>query len=65
MAVEKVADYGSNLIKEGDTVLMHSYSSTLMGIFKSRLEIKGVNFKLICTESRPLRESRNACKCFN
>ena len=59
MAVEKVADYGSNLIKEGDTVLMHSYSSTLMGIFKAARN-KGVNFKLICTESRPLRESRNA-----
>lgn len=59
VAVEKVADYGSNLIKEGDTVLMHSYSSTLMGIFKEARN-KGVNFKLICTESRPLRESRNA-----
>ena len=59
VAVEKVAEYGSNLIKEGYTVLMHSYSSTLMGIFKVARN-KGVNFKLICTESRPLRESRNA-----
>ena len=33
VAVEKVAEYGSNLIKEGYTVLMLSYSSTLMGIF--------------------------------
>ena len=59
VAVEKVAEYGANLIKEGDTVLMHSYSSTLMGIFRAARNA-GKNFKLICTESRPLRESRNA-----
>lgn len=59
LAVEQLAEYGANLIKEGDTVLMHSYSSTLMGIFKAARN-QGKNFKLICTESRPLRESRNA-----
>ena len=59
LAVEKVAEYGANLISDGDTILMHSYSSTLMGIFKAARN-QGKNFKLICTESRPLRESRNA-----
>lgn len=60
-AVEKVAKHGANLIHDGDVILMHSYSSTLMGIFKEAA-LRGTQFKVICTESRPLRESRNAVK---
>lgn len=60
-AVEKLSEYGANLIRENDTILMHSYSSTLMGIFKEAA-FQGKKFKVICTESRPLRESRNAVK---
>lgn len=58
-AVDKVGEFGANFIKEGDTILMHSYSSTLMAIFISAAN-QGKKFKVICTESRPLRESRNA-----
>ncbi len=60
-AVEQLAKYGANLIHENDTILMHSYSSTLMGIFKEAA-YQGKHFHVICTESRPLRESRNAVK---
>ena len=59
VAVEKVGEIGSHLIHDHDVVLMHSYSSTLMGIFQSAANDKKC-FKVICTESRPLRESRNA-----
>ena len=59
VAVEKVGEIGSHLIHDHDVVLMHSYSSTLMGIFQSAANDKK-RFKVICTESRPLRESRNA-----
>lgn len=59
VAVEKVGEIGSHLIHDHDVVLMHSYSSTLMGIFQSAANDKK-HFKVICTESRPLRESRNA-----
>ena len=59
VAVEKVGEIGSHLIRDHDVVLMHSYSSTLMGIFQSAANDKK-RFKVICTESRPLRESRNA-----
>ena len=59
VAVEKVGEIGSHLIHDHDVVLMHSYSSTLMGIFQSAANDKK-RFKGICTESRPLRESRNA-----
>lgn len=58
-AVEKVGNNGAAYIKDGDTILMHSYSSTLMEIF-IKAASAGKVFKVICTESRPLRESRNA-----
>ena len=60
-AVEKLSVYGANLIPDGGTVMMHSYSSTLMGIYR-QATLDGKKFTVICTESRPLRESRNAVK---
>ena len=58
-SVKKVGDIGAAYIKDNDTILMHSYSSTLMEVF-IRAAKQGKKFKVICTESRPLRESRNA-----
>ena len=60
-AVDKLAGYGAQLIQDGQTVLMHSYSSTLMGIFIKAAQA-GRKFTVICTESRPLRESRVAVR---
>ncbi|MDT2557078.1 hypothetical protein P7D63_20560 [Enterococcus raffinosus] len=62
-AVEKTSVFGAQRISDGDTIMMHSYSSTLMGIFIAAKEA-GKNFKVICTESRPLRESRKAIGYF-
>ena len=62
-AVNQLSVYGANRIKDGDVIMMHSYSSTLMGIF-IQAKKDGKNFNVICTESRPLRESRNAIKIF-
>jgi len=58
-SVKKVGDIGAAYIKGNDTILMHSYSSTLMEVF-IRAAKQGKKFEVICTESRPLRESRNA-----
>lgn len=60
-AVDQLGSYGGALIRDGDTVMMHSYSSSLMSCFKHAAQ-KGTKFKMICTESRPLRESRLAVK---
>ena len=60
-AVKKLGVYGGNLIHDGETVMMHSYSSSLMSCFENAAK-RGVKFKMICTESRPLRESRLAVK---
>lgn len=62
-AVDQLAKYGAEIIKDGDVIMMHSYSSTLMGIFIAAKEA-GKDFHVICTESRPLRESRKAIGYF-
>lgn len=60
-SVEKLSSFGADLISNNSTVLMHSYSSSLMGIFTQAVR-KGKKFDVVCTESRPLRESRVAIK---
>ena len=60
-AVEQLGIYGASLIQDEEVIMMHSYSSTLMGIFLKAAEM-GRRFTVICTESRPLRESRLAVK---
>lgn len=58
-AVERLGAFGGERIPDGGTVLMHSYSSSLMGCFEAA-SAAGKRFTVICTESRPLRESRLA-----
>lgn len=58
-AVEQLGVFGGERIPDGGTVLMHSYSSSLMGCFEAA-SAAGKRFTVICTESRPLRESRLA-----
>lgn len=62
-AVDKLSQFGAARIADGDVIMMHSYSSTLMGILFDAKR-RGKNFKVICTESRPLRESRKAIGYF-
>lgn len=58
-AVDRLGEVGGTRIQDGSTVLMHSYSSSLMGCFEAATKM-GKQFSVICTESRPLRESRLA-----
>src|SRR5690554_3838883 len=37
-AVQKIGVYGGNIISNGDTIMMHSYSGTLMSIFRHAAE---------------------------
>jgi eIF-2B alpha/beta/delta-like uncharacterized protein len=59
LAVDKISKFGAALIPDHGIVMMHSYTSTLMGIYAQATN-DGKHFSVICTESRPLRESRNA-----
>jgi eIF-2B alpha/beta/delta-like uncharacterized protein len=55
--LDRLAEYGANVIKDGDTVLTHSLSDsvlrTLRAVARQRKSIK-----VIATESRPLLEGR-------
>lgn len=55
-AVAKLGEYGSGIIEDGMTVMTHSFSSGMMSVLETALR-NGKKFKIICTESRPLRES--------
>ncbi len=54
-ALQKVAQHGAELIREGDVVFMYSMSSTVWRILK-RAKAQGKHFSVIVTESRPGNE---------
>lgn len=56
-AVNKIARFGANLIRDGDTILTHSYSSTVLQILRS-VKKSGKHIEVIVTESRPKLEGR-------
>ncbi|MCB0154006.1 MAG: translation initiation factor eIF-2B [Anaerolineae bacterium] len=60
-AVERLGQVGGNLIEDGQVVMMHSFSKSLMSIFRQAREM-GKDFRVICSESRPTHESRVALK---
>lgn len=60
-AVAEVTRVAAELIPDGGTVLMHSYSSTLVDSYQAAFDA-GKRFSVVCTESRPLRESLNAVR---
>jgi ribose 1,5-bisphosphate isomerase len=54
-ALSKVAQYGAEMVNNGDTVFMYSMSSTVWRILK-RAKAAGKYFEVIVTESRPGNE---------
>ena len=54
-SIEKVAVYGSELIKNGDVIFTYSMSSSVWKIF-SLAKSQGKSFEVIVTESRPSNE---------
>jgi translation initiation factor eIF-2B subunit delta len=51
-AKKTIGNIGSELIEDGDTVITHSFSSAVFEILRTA-KAKGVNFKVILTESAP------------
>jgi len=60
-AMFDTAKYASQLIKDGDTVMTHSYSSTILEALREAFQ-QGKHFKTVITESRPLFEGRITAK---
>ncbi len=56
-AQRQVVEVGARTINDGDTIFMHSYTGTLLGIFQRAREA-GRTFSMIMTESRPYCEGR-------
>ncbi len=58
-AKARLGQVGSNLIEDGQTIMMHSFSQSLMSVFEQAQQA-GKSFEVICTESQPTRESQAA-----
>jgi translation initiation factor 2B subunit (eIF-2B alpha/beta/delta family) len=56
-AMTSVARFAGEVVRDGATVLVHSYSASLAALLRSATD-NGTNFRLLVTESRPYRESR-------
>jgi len=56
-ALQQLGQVGANLIEAGQTIMMHSFSRSLMSVFE-QAQRAGKSFAVICTESRPTHESR-------
>ena len=54
-ALDKVAQYGAEKIRDGDTVFMYSMSSTVWRILR-RAKSQGKSLSVVVTESRPANE---------
>ncbi|MCD6229687.1 MAG: S-methyl-5-thioribose-1-phosphate isomerase [Candidatus Diapherotrites archaeon] len=58
---EKISEFGSNLIPDNSTILIHCHSNTVMAVIKRAFD-KGKKFSVICTETRPLFQGRISAK---
>lgn len=51
-SIEKIAEIGARVIEDGDTILTHCQSDTVVQILKKARK-KGKKIKAVCTEARP------------
>lgn len=56
-AQSRALDVGARLIRDGETIFIHSYTGTLLETFRRALAL-GKQFRIIATESRPYCEGR-------
>ncbi len=56
-AREKIAEIGSRLIEDGETIMTHCHSTAVVSVLKKAWE-KGKRFKVINTETRPRFQGR-------
>ncbi len=60
-ARRRIAEVGSRRILNGDVILTHCHSSTVMVILKNAKE-RGTDFKVVLTETRPLYQGRRTAR---
>ena len=60
-SIETIAEIGARRLKEGDVVLTHSYSSSVIAILK-RAHEQGIGLRVFVTETRPELEGRDVAR---
>ncbi len=60
-ARRRIAEVGSRRILDGDVVMTHCHSSTVMMILKRARE-RGADFEVVLTETRPLYQGRRTAR---
>ncbi|MDI6815545.1 MAG: S-methyl-5-thioribose-1-phosphate isomerase [Dehalococcoidales bacterium] len=60
-AIAQIAEHGSGLIADGDKIMTHSYSSTVMAVLKAAFT-KHRNIEVITTRSGPGRTGENVAQ---
>jgi ribose 1,5-bisphosphate isomerase len=60
-ARHRIVDVGSRRILPGTHILTHCHSSAVMGVLKAARG-RGIEFEVICTETRPLYQGRITAK---
>ena len=63
-ALETIAKIGANLIEDGDVLLTHCNSDTVVEIFKKAWD-EGKKIEVICTESRPRYQGHITAKALS
>jgi ribose 1,5-bisphosphate isomerase len=56
-STEQIAEIGSNRVRSSSIILTHCHSSTVTSILR-RAKEKGIDFEVMCTETRPLFQGR-------
>jgi ribose 1,5-bisphosphate isomerase len=61
-SIKEIADIGARRLKDGDVIMTHSYSSSVLAILKTAHQ-QGKSLKVFVTETRPELEGRDvACE---
>ncbi len=60
-SVEEIAEIGARRLKDGDVVMTHSYSSSVLAILK-KANHQGRQLKVFVTETRPELEGRDVAR---
>jgi len=60
-SIEKIAEIGARRLRDGDVVMTHSYSSSVIAILK-RAQEQGKKLKLFVSETRPELEGRDVAR---
>jgi len=61
-AKSSIAEIGARRLKEGESIMIHSYSRTVIGIIRRAVEEFGTGLTVYVTESRPIGEGLSAAE---